>query len=58
MNTDGQVLVLQDMLGLNEGFRPKFLRLYAELGKVVKDAVGAYVLDVKEKNFPNEQEQY
>ncbi len=58
VNTDGQVLVLQDMLGLNEGFRPKFLRLYAELGKVMKDAVGAYVLDVKEKNFPNEQEQY
>ena len=58
VNTDGQVLVLQDMLGLNEGFRPKFLRLYAELGKVVKDAVGAYVLDVKEKPFPNEQEQY
>lgn len=52
VNTDGQVLVLQDMLGLNEGFRPKFLRLYAELGKVVKDAVGAYVLDVKERISP------
>ena len=39
---DGQVLVLHDMLGLNEGFSPKFLKRYAELGAAVRAAVRAY----------------
>lgn len=57
-DTDGQVLVLQDMLGLNRGFSPKFLRRYADLGNAVVEAVGHYVSDVKALEFPNESEQY
>lgn len=55
---DGQVLVMQDMLGLNRGFSPKFLRRYADLGTTVIDSVGQYVADVKSSDFPNENEQY
>ena len=44
---DGQVLVVQDMLGMNQGFSPKFLRRYANLYNVITDAVGRYVADVK-----------
>lgn len=55
---DGQVLVLQDMLGLNEGFRPKFLRLYANLASTIKEAVGHYVSDVKNVEFPSAEEAY
>lgn len=57
-NVDGQVLVLHDMLGLNEGFRPRFLRLYAEMGEAVRASVGQYITDVKTKDFPNSEEQY
>lgn len=56
--TDGQVLVLQDMLGINQGFSPKFLRRYGDLGKVITDAVGKYIVDVKTGDFPNKDEQY
>ncbi|MDE7153454.1 MAG: 3-methyl-2-oxobutanoate hydroxymethyltransferase [Muribaculaceae bacterium] len=56
--TDGQVLVWQDMLGMNRGFSPKFLRRYADLATVITDAVSAYVGDVKSTDFPNENEQY
>lgn len=55
---DGQVLVLQDMLGINQGFSPKFLRRYADLGIVIHDAIGQYVTDVKEVTFPSATEQY
>jgi len=55
---DGQVLVLHDMLGLNKGFSPKFLRRYADLGSEVNSAVGRYVDDVKKGDFPNASEQY
>ena len=55
---DGQVLVLQDMLGINKGFSPKFLRRYADLGNVIEDALGNYINDVKSCDFPNENEQY
>lgn len=55
---DGQVLVLQDMLGVNKGFSPKFLRRYADLSTVINDAVGHYVDDVKNGDFPNANEQY
>ncbi len=55
---DGQVLVLQDMLGINKGFSPKFLRRYADLGTVIEDAVGNYITDVKSRDFPNAEEQY
>ena len=56
--TDGQVLVMQDMLGINQGFSPRFLRRYADLGNVIVDAIGNYVSDVKAVDFPNESEQY
>lgn len=55
---DGQVLVLHDMLGLNTGFKPKFLRHFAELADEVKNAVGHYIKEVKEVTFPNDSEHY
>ena len=55
---DGQVLVIHDMLGINKGFSPRFLRRYADLHTVMTEAVGQYVKDVKECDFPNEKEQY
>ena len=57
-NVDGQVLVIQDMLGMNNGFRPRFLRRYADLYTVMNDAISRYVSDVKNNFFPNEKEQY
>lgn len=56
--TDGQVLVLHDMLGMTKGFSPRFLRRYADLNRVINDAVSRYVSDVKNCDFPNENEQY
>ncbi len=56
--TDGQVLVLHDMLGLNQGFKPKFLRRFADLGTEVKNAVSDYITAVQNNTFPNESEQY
>ena len=58
MHTDGQVLVCQDMLGMNNGFAPKFLRKYADLHSVITTAVASYVSDVKEGKFPSTEEQY
>ncbi|MDH5396523.1 MAG: 3-methyl-2-oxobutanoate hydroxymethyltransferase [Cyclobacteriaceae bacterium] len=55
---DGQVLVMQDMLGINKEFKPRFLRRYADLDTVVTDAVSRYIEDVKANDFPNENEQY
>ncbi len=55
---DGQVLVIHDMLGINKGFSPRFLRRYADLHTVMSDAVSHYVDDVKSGDFPNDQEQY
>ncbi len=56
--TDGQVLVLHDMLGLNQGFKPKFLRHFAKLAEDVKSAVGEYVSAVKDSSFPSAEESY
>lgn len=56
--TDGQVLVVDDMLGKTQGFSPKFLRRYADLGTIMTDAIGQYVTDVKSGDFPNENESY
>jgi 3-methyl-2-oxobutanoate hydroxymethyltransferase len=55
---DGQVLVLQDMLGMNQGFKPKFLRRFAALASEIKNAVGNYVDAVKTGSFPSEEESY
>ena len=54
---DGQVLVMHDMLGLNKGFSPRFLRRYADLHSIITDAVKNYISDVKSGDFPNEKEQ-
>ncbi|MCM1437205.1 MAG: 3-methyl-2-oxobutanoate hydroxymethyltransferase [Prevotella sp.] len=56
--TDGQVLVMHDMMGINRGFSPRFLRRYANLADVMTDAVGRYIEDVKSGDFPNSEEQY
>lgn len=55
---DGQVLVIHDMLGMNKGFSPKFLRRYADLFSVMTEAIGQYITDVKTEDFPNEGERY
>ncbi len=55
---DGQVLVLPDMLGLNEGFEPRFLRRFAELGPEVRAAVGDAVEAVRSGDYPSEEESY
>lgn len=56
--TDGQILVVADMLGMTQGFSPRFLRRYADLNTIMTDAIGHYVEDVKTKDFPNENEGY
>ena len=56
--TDGQVLVLHDMLGISNDFSPRFLRRYNNLYDGIKNSVQAYINDVKDINFPNENEQY
>jgi 3-methyl-2-oxobutanoate hydroxymethyltransferase len=56
--TDGQVLVLHDMLGINYEFKPRFLRQYLNLYDQILGATKQYVADVKAKDFPNEKEQY
>ena len=54
--TDGQVLVLHDMLGLNQGFKPKFLRQFAHLAENIQSAVGDYITAVKDSSFPSAEE--
>ena len=55
---EGQVLVMHDMLGINQGFSPRFLRRYANLAEDITRAVQTYIEDVKTQDFPNEKEQY
>jgi 3-methyl-2-oxobutanoate hydroxymethyltransferase len=57
-DTDGQVLVMQDMFGITKEFKPRFLRRYADLHTIMSDAVVKYVTDVKSNDFPNESEKY
>lgn len=57
-DVDGQVLVMQDMLGITKEFKPRFLRRYADLDTIISDAVSHYIEDVKSGDFPNEEEQY
>jgi 3-methyl-2-oxobutanoate hydroxymethyltransferase len=56
--SDGQVLVVHDLLGITQEFNPRFLRRYLNLFDDIKGAVGEYVRDVRSKDFPNEKEQY
>jgi len=55
---DGQVLVVNDMLGMTKDFKPKFLRQYLNLFEDITKATAQYVADVKSQDYPNENEQY
>jgi 3-methyl-2-oxobutanoate hydroxymethyltransferase len=55
---DGQVLVLHDMLGLNEGFNPKFLKRFAGLGEAVREAVRAYGAEVRGGTYPGREHSF
>lgn len=55
---DGQVLVVNDMLGITKDFKPKFLRQYTNLYSEIFEAATSYVADVKSSEYPNESEQY
>lgn len=55
---DGQVLVAQDLFGMNVDFKPKFVRKYANLHQIMHQALAQYITDVKSLDFPNEKEQY
>lgn len=57
-DVDGQVLVVHDMLGINQEFKPRFLRQYANLQGVMTKAVQDYIRDVKAKEFPTKEESY
>ncbi len=57
-DTDGQVLVLHDMMGINKDFSPRFLRRYLNLYDDMKDAVQRYIRDIRNRDFPNKKEQY
>ena len=56
--TDGQILVVDDMLGMTKGFSPRFLRRYADLNSIMTESIGQYITDVKSCDFPNEKESY
>lgn len=56
--TDGQVLVMHDMLGISTDFHPRFLRRYHNLADEIDKAVKQYIIDVRSGDFPNEKEQY
>jgi 3-methyl-2-oxobutanoate hydroxymethyltransferase len=51
---DGQILVLPDLIGLNEGFKPKFLKRYADVAGIVKSAVSEYAADVRAGRYPDD----
>lgn len=57
-STDGQVLVLQDMLGMNPGFKPKFLRQFADLKSIVTDAANQFHESTVQSTFPTDEESY
>jgi 3-methyl-2-oxobutanoate hydroxymethyltransferase len=57
-NCDGQVLVVYDMLGLTEEFKPRFVRRYAELAETMRGAFRQYIDDVKSRRFPSKEESY
>lgn len=55
---DGQVLVVHDMLGITQDFKPRFLRQYADLNQIMTDATVSYIRDVRSSGFPNDRESY
>ncbi|MBU1045125.1 MAG: 3-methyl-2-oxobutanoate hydroxymethyltransferase [Candidatus Omnitrophica bacterium] len=55
---DGQVLVIHDMLGLTQGFTPKFVKKYADLAGIIKKAIGEFIQEVNSKQFPDKQHSF
>lgn len=55
---DGQVLVMQDLLGLDDRFKPKFVKRYLELAGTVRDAFAAFARDVRERKFPDDEHSF
>lgn len=55
---DGQILVYQDMLGMFSDFVPKFVKQYANIGSVMKEAISSYVKEVQDGSFPEEKHTY
>ena len=55
---DGQVLVWHDLLGLFDGFRPKFVKRYADLGTAARDALGAFCAEVRDGRFPAAEHEF
>jgi 3-methyl-2-oxobutanoate hydroxymethyltransferase len=55
---DGQVLVIYDLLGMDDKFKPKFVRRYAELGAAIRDACGRFIGDVRAGAFPSAAESF
>ena len=55
---DGQVLVLHDLLGFDDSFKPKFLKRYANIGKTVVDALDTYIGEVRGKSFPSQDHSF
>jgi len=58
VSCDGQVLVSYDMLGMDETFKPRFVRRFATLGQTIKDATAAYVSEVRSGTFPSDAESF
>ena len=58
VGVDGQVLVMHDMLGITQDFKPRFLRQYVDLNEIITGAVEHYIKDVKSAEFPSEKESY
>ena len=56
--TDGQVLVTPDLLGMTPDFRPRFVRRYADLDRIVRDALSRFASDVRDGAFPGDEESY
>lgn len=57
-DVDGQVLVMHDMLGITQEFKPRFLRQYADLQSIMTEAFQNYIKDVKDRKFPTKSESY
>jgi 3-methyl-2-oxobutanoate hydroxymethyltransferase len=55
---DGQVLVINDMLGFDENFKPKYVKTYTNLNKTIKDAVAKFIEEVSTGKYPDEEHTY
>ena len=55
---DGQVLVINDLLGMDRGYSPKHLKVYVDLNSIVTDAVQRYMKDVRSGRFPDDKHSF